>query len=152
MKQKKELNVWALPHYWKQDSKLSEEFANGSFQLFGDAGIDCAELVVKDEYKDEPDGMLHYCARVRVGEHKGGVVYGGTVLSDNYLSVSETEGTFEGSVKVVARLPANTPVETTRALSIRALDLYKELLEKYYPDWETKYSGEVLFTDVPNKR
>lgn len=134
------LDLMNLPKYDNQDHDLSVRMANQFSLWLEDMKIPAGELVIRDEYDEEEGGLLHYLAKVKVGQENAKL--NETVsLSQKYSFIEEGVQT-EGSVKVTTRLPTGISTETYQKLETLALDKYKVLLEEYYPEMVTTYDPD----------
>jgi hypothetical protein len=146
------MELFSLPHYWEKDHELSIELANRFSEHLEQMGVGRCQLVVREEYEHEEANLLHYLARVSVGGDSAELVES-AVLTDSYSAVSTEEGVINGSMKVVVRLPAGTPVEEYRGLEDWALEKYKELLGLFYTDWNMRYNeAGPQFDDGANRQ
>jgi hypothetical protein len=127
--------VRALPEYRESDIHLSIKVADQFTKLLQDMGISNCELLVSDGYTIEEEE--HYVAKIRTGEEGVELTEKGK-LSIKYSAINGDEK-FEGIIGVKVKLPAETTIEICKELEVKALEQYQALMEKIYPDWDTKY-------------
>lgn len=139
---KYKLDLLALPEYQEKDLTASIQLANDFSQITTiNNGLNC-RLQISDGYVDEE--QPHYQFDVVWGDNTTSLVKD-FELQAPYFATANGES-FDGLIKVCVSLPKISPEFSPEALILHRVDLtkwafkkYQELMEQFYPEWQTTY-------------
>jgi hypothetical protein len=136
------LDLLALPEYQEKDMGASTQLANDFSQITTiHNGLNC-RLQVSDGYTNEDQS--HYQLDVVWGDITTNLVKD-FELRAPYFATTNGES-FNGLIKVSVSLPKISTEFSPEALILHRVDLtewafkkYQELMEQFYPEWQTTY-------------
>lgn len=131
------LDLHAAQDYKDNDMELSEQLISSFTPVLREKEVSDVVLQVEDGLPDEQEA--HYRFQLTVGDSEVCTLQSKPIIT-RYSQIDNEGIHFDGSIKVVIRVPVKTEQSNVDLLTKKALDGYKKGIANIYSDWTVNYS------------